>query len=415
MFSYSPLITVVIAFGLLGTTAKAEPAEPYGPVRTSNLYIDSVSHSDSVTNDESFDQSSRSDDKDPGTFIRIRQNVEGLIYTKKKRDVILDFFRGDDDFSMPSALPSDGPSLYPSGVPISVVSPELIKEEQIFEPSKAPSENPSTAPNDSPSENPSTTTSEVPSKSSSFALKDGPSASPTTVPSESPSQNPTSASSEASSENSMASFPPSFLPSSSPTFSNFTDDFVENSSNFTDDFGEDSSNFTDDFVEDSSNFTDDFGEDSLTSTTTQFPSSNSTFVPSLVPTLDDCLITEEERAAQILLLLEAAGTSTKIRDLDNPQGLAADWIINKDFRKECPSEKIVQRWVIAVFYFATNGEFWDKCSAAGSDPCGSEFPFEGARRFLSDFNECEWAGITCNDDDCVTEIEFEQNALVGTM
>ena len=24
-------------------------------------------------------------------------------------------------------------------------------------------------------------------------------------------------------------------------------------------------------------------------------------------------------------------------------------------------------------------------------------------------------GITCDNDDCVTEIEFEENALVGTM
>jgi hypothetical protein len=127
------------------------------------------------------------------------------------------------------------------------------------------------------------------------------------------------------------------------------------------------------------------------------------------------LISEEERTAQILVLLDAAGNSTKIRDLGTSQGLAADWLINQDFRKECPSEKIVQRWVIAVFYFATEGESWEKCSAAGSDPCGSEFPFDGERRFLSDFIECEWAGITCDDDDCVTEIEFEENGLIGTM
>ena len=72
---------------------------------------------------------------------------------------------------------------------------------------------------------------------------------------------------------------------------------------------------------------------------------------------------------------------------------------------------VVLRMLLSTLYVAS----WSKCSAAGSDPCGSEFPFDGARRFLSDFSECEWAGITCNEDDCVTEIEFEENNLIGTM
>jgi len=75
---------------------------------------------------------------------------------------------------------------------------------------------------------------------------------------------------------------------------------------------------------------------------------------------------------------------------------------------KCPDEKIVQRWVMAVFYYSTSGDSWFKCSVTGSDPCGSG-------RFLSDSSECEWAGITCNNQDCVTEIEFEKNGLVGTI
>jgi len=126
-------------------------------------------------------------------------------------------------------------------------------------------------------------------------------------------------------------------------------------------------------------------------------------------------MTAEERTAQIYEALDTAGDPVLIRDLDTPQGLAADWLINNDFRKVCPGEKVVQRWVIALFYYATNGESWLQCSTAGSDLCGSVFPFESKRRFLSDFSECDWSGIKCNTDNCVTEIEFEENNLIGTI
>ena len=139
-------------------------------------------------------------------------------------------------------------------------------------------------------------------------------------------------------------------------------------------------------------------------------------IPSSVPTLEDCLITEKERIDQIYELLDAVGNPESIRDLSTPQGLAADWLIRQDFRKVCPVETIiVQRWVIAVFYYSTNGDSWVQCSTAGSDLCGSIYPFEFKRRFLSESSECDWGGITCNTDDRVTEIEFEENNLIGTM
>ncbi len=473
----SPLLFTITSFGLLGSIAKGEPFRVI------------VMHSDSVSNDLSEDNASRSDDKDPETIKYIRTNT----LEKKTRLHFVDFFLGGQDFSMPfttpsdgptwfpsdiptpeatqeittkasddpsngpsllqsyepthldsqgptrndSPIPSDGPSLVPSNLstpedsvepsteestvpsqgpsfassgstsPMGSVEPSDILLEPSFEPSIAPSEvpsinpsslvidspsadpsseqsdgpseNPSTVPIQSPSENPSQVPTDIPSDYPSFILIDDVSEDPSSAPIDSQSANPTIAS-----EIPKATSFPSFSPSTGPTFSNFTDDFVEDS-------------------------------ETWTSTFTEVPSSNETFAPSFSPTLEECLITEEEREAEIFLLLDAAGDPSKIRDLNTPQGLAADWLIHQDFRKQCPNPKIVQRWVVAVFYFSTNGEFWEQCSAAGSDPCGSQFPFEGARRFLSDFSECEWGGITCNNDDCITEIEFEENGLVGTM
>ena len=138
-------------------------------------------------------------------------------------------------------------------------------------------------------------------------------------------------------------------------------------------------------------------------------------LPSSSPSLGDCLITPKERAVQIYKFLDDVGNKTLIRDLGTPQGLAAEWLINQDYSRVCPDKKVVQRWVMAVFYYATNGDDWLQCSLDGSDKCGSNPPFNSKQRFLSDISECDWAGITCNMDDCVTRIEFESNNITGTM
>lgn len=89
------------------------------------------------------------------------------------------------------------------------------------------------------------------------------------------------------------------------------------------------------------------------------------------------------------------------------QGKAADWLINQDEYLICPDDpKVVQRFALAVIYFATNGDNWLQCSATGLDPCGFEDPFVGDSRFLSAENECDWAGISCDPLSCVNEIEF---------
>ena len=145
----------------------------------------------------------------------------------------------------------------------------------------------------------------------------------------------------------------------------------------------------------------------------QVPSSSPSAAPTITPiptgapTLDDCKISAKERSEQIFAALDAVADSTLIRDETTSQGMATNWLVNQDFRRICPDdEKLIQRWVMAVIYFSTGGNDWFQCSAAGSDACGTEDPFNTKRRFLSEFNECQWAGISCNANSCVTEIEF---------
>jgi hypothetical protein len=115
-------------------------------------------------------------------------------------------------------------------------------------------------------------------------------------------------------------------------------------------------------------------------------------------------------------ILDQFADSFLIRDPTTTQGMATQWILNEDLRRLCPQDaKIIQRWALAVLYFSTGGDEWIECFDSDDD-CGvfpSEFPNQ--RAFLSPFHECGWAGISCNVDACVTEIEFEENNLVGTI
>jgi hypothetical protein len=146
------------------------------------------------------------------------------------------------------------------------------------------------------------------------------------------------------------------------------------------------------------------------------PSASPSFAPTSSPTLAKCGTTPEERSVRILSVLDSVANPISLRDPDSIQGKAADWLIGQDEYLLCPEDpKLVQRFALAVIYFATNGDDWLQCSADGTDLCGFEDPFVGDSRFLSADNECSWAGITCDPDMCVTEIEFELNNLVGTI
>lgn len=123
-----------------------------------------------------------------------------------------------------------------------------------------------------------------------------------------------------------------------------------------------------------------------------------------------------QRAADIITNLETVGDSLLINDPLTPQGRATTWLIEQDTRGLCPpDDQLIQRWTLAVIYYSTGGDTWNQCSENGLDACGLENPFIGKQRFLSEFNECQWAGISCNVDSNVTEIEFEENNLVGTI
>jgi hypothetical protein len=121
-------------------------------------------------------------------------------------------------------------------------------------------------------------------------------------------------------------------------------------------------------------------------------------------------MTEEQRRAIIVeQISNALGTNAFVLlNATTPQSKALNWILEERNRTTCPGVKLVQRWVLATFYFSTGGDQWFECSASinASDACGTMAPFVGKKHFLSEDNECFWAGITCDMENCVTQIEF---------
>ena len=105
-------------------------------------------------------------------------------------------------------------------------------------------------------------------------------------------------------------------------------------------------------------------------------------------------------------ILKTVSDPTDLATPGTPQYDAAEWIISTDESVRCPDdEKLVQRYVMALFYFSTNGDDWNQCGQ-NDDTCGLMTPFIDDEKFLSSSHECEWAGAECDAKECITEIEF---------
>lgn len=136
-----------------------------------------------------------------------------------------------------------------------------------------------------------------------------------------------------------------------------------------------------------------------------------------------CGLSHGERNKNIYDIISLISDPIALEDMSSPQGKALDWIINVDQAYLCPEtiytcpNALIQRYVLAVIYFSTNGDQWFQCSASLSalDSCGEEYPFSSKTRFLDSGSECNWAGIDCNESLCVTRIEFEDNNLNGVI
>ena len=105
-------------------------------------------------------------------------------------------------------------------------------------------------------------------------------------------------------------------------------------------------------------------------------------------------ITAEERAIQL------EGQVLAISEIDtftagSSQEMAYQWLVSDDGLQVCPEDEldVLQRYVLAVLYFAMDGDNWFQCSRSRPE-APSNCPPQNAA-FLSDVNVCLWLNVTC--------------------
>jgi hypothetical protein len=122
-------------------------------------------------------------------------------------------------------------------------------------------------------------------------------------------------------------------------------------------------------------------------------------------------VSEEERKRLIQEKLKASDLANLVNTEGSPQNLALTWLTDLDPSYICPqNDRLLQRYSIAVFYYATEGNDWLKCSAPEDfeDQAAIEVAAQNCpgTPWLTAGSECDWAGLTCNDKNEIQRIDI---------
>lgn len=135
---------------------------------------------------------------------------------------------------------------------------------------------------------------------------------------------------------------------------------------------------------------------------------------------ESCTFSKEKRQRTILKILTSISPSLRYDEetiTNSPQYLAANWIMNIDSSKICPTNKhdaneVIQRYTIALIYYSLDGSSWLHCRALNNtstsknneDICQDK----AYQRILSGSHECNWYGMKCNSQGFLTRIKLGQ-------
>lgn len=129
--------------------------------------------------------------------------------------------------------------------------------------------------------------------------------------------------------------------------------------------------------------------------TTPRPTQSVTCFPPLTPA---------QREGALLAIANEISSIDSIIDPTSPQFEAFEWLVFED--DTCPEDAldVLQRYVLAILYFATDGDGWTTCGAIDAS-C--------VEAWLSPDDVCLWFGIDCGNGDNVLEIVLLNNNLNG--
>jgi hypothetical protein len=134
-----------------------------------------------------------------------------------------------------------------------------------------------------------------------------------------------------------------------------------------------------------------------------------TIPPSEAPSMTPSVAPTSIRLDAVIDRLIPVSGEEAFMNKSSPQYLAADWVADLDpVMLPIEDPKLVQRYILAVFYFSMNGDKWESCGRT-SPICGGD---ANSTTWLSRFNECTWLGNRCNSDANVDQIYFSKYAVI---
>mmetsp|Transcript_35168 Transcript_35168/g.53193 ORF Transcript_35168/g.53193 Transcript_35168/m.53193 type:complete len:878 (-) Transcript_35168:788-3421(-) len=119
----------------------------------------------------------------------------------------------------------------------------------------------------------------------------------------------------------------------------------------------------------------------------------------------DTSLPSDERVAEIQTKLQAV-SGPSIKKSGTTQNKAANWILHQDaFHLSPRSPYLVQRYVLALFYFAMDGSSWIPNNNGE----------EGGNWLDGESGECTWFGVDCDDEANVIILDLASHGLSGQL
>lgn len=133
-------------------------------------------------------------------------------------------------------------------------------------------------------------------------------------------------------------------------------------------------------------------------------SADNGLAPALSPTNMPSAAPTTSRLKDIMAYAATVSDPATLQDENSPQFRAATWVSDEDLAMaELGSVKLLQRYVLAVFYFSTGGDNWEECSRKLT--CNVGFSWLAGQQ-----DECLWHGVRCTAANPTKQI---QKLLIG--
>lgn len=99
--------------------------------------------------------------------------------------------------------------------------------------------------------------------------------------------------------------------------------------------------------------------------------------------------------------------SAMLDSSESPQARALNWVATSDTYDGYSDDQRLQRYALASFFYGTY--------AVRNAYVTQQVPWTTAEKWLSDENECNWEGVTCDGNNVVTKIELEEHRVSGSI